>query len=89
MIGAISMSLITIVPTIIVSIACPVFRDTATTVALELGAGTGMATPVLITVVPAVIVVITAPIDVDASPAVTSELSEGEAGWISTLRRFI
>lgn len=56
LVGAVGMSLVTVVPAVIVPIAGPVHRDAAPTVALELVAGAGVAAARLVAVVPTVIV---------------------------------
>lgn len=55
-IGAVGMSLITVVSAVIVPIAGPMDRNAAPTVAFELVAGAGMAAASFITVVPTVVV---------------------------------
>lgn len=56
LIGAVGVSLVAVVSTVIVSITGPVVRDAAAAVTLELGAGAGMAAACLITVVPTIII---------------------------------
>lgn len=56
LIGAICMGLVAVVPTVIISITCPVIWDAAATVTLELSARTGVTTSCLITVVAAVVI---------------------------------
>lgn len=56
LVGAVGMSFITVVPTIIVPVARPVHGDAAPAVALELVAGAGVAAACLVAVVPAVVV---------------------------------
>lgn len=56
LVGAVGMSFITVVPTIVVPVARPVHGDAAPAVALELVAGAGVAAACLVAVVPAVVV---------------------------------
>lgn len=56
LVGAVGMSLVTVVSAVIVPIAGPVHGDAAPTVALELVAGAGVAAARLVAVVPTVIV---------------------------------
>lgn len=56
LVGAVGMSFITVVPTVVVPVARPVHGDAAPTVALELVAGAGVAAACLVAVVPAVVV---------------------------------
>lgn len=84
LIGAVGVSLITVVSTVIVSIASPVHRNAAPTVAFELVAGAGMAAASFVTVVPTVIVIVTSPVDIDAAAIVASKLGQREASWVGT-----
>lgn len=56
LVGAVGVRLVAVVPTVVVAVAGPVLRDAAPAVALELGAGAGVAAARLVAVVPTVIV---------------------------------
>lgn len=56
LVGAVGVGLVAVVPAVVVPVAGPVLRDAAPAVALELGAGAGVAAAGLVTVVPTVIV---------------------------------
>jgi NADH:ubiquinone oxidoreductase subunit 6 (subunit J) len=56
LIGAVGVSLVAVVSTVVVPVAGPVVRDAAAAVTLELGAGAGMAAARLVTVVPTIII---------------------------------
>ena len=56
LVGAVGVRLVAVVPAVVVAVAGPVLRDAAPAVALELGAGAGVAAARLVTVVPTVIV---------------------------------
>lgn len=89
MVGAVGIGLITVIATVIISIAGPMFRDTAAAVTLELGAGAGVGTASLVTPVAAIVICVTPPVDVDASPIVTSKLCEGETSRIGARGGFV
>lgn len=56
LVGTVGMRLVAVVPTVVVPVTGPVFRDAAPAIALELGAGAGVAAAGLVTVVPTVVV---------------------------------
>lgn len=56
LVGTVGMRLIAVIPAVIVPVTGPVLRDAAPAVALELGAGAGVAAAGLVTVVPTVVV---------------------------------
>lgn len=56
LVGAVGVSLVTVVPAVIVAVAGPVFWDAAATVAFELDAGAGMAAAGFIAVITTVVV---------------------------------
>lgn len=56
LIGAVCMRLVTVVPTVIISVTGPVIWDAAAAVALELSTGAGVTTACLVAVIPAVII---------------------------------
>lgn len=56
LVGAVGVRLVAVVPTVVIPITGPVFGDAAAAVALELGAGAGVAAAGFIAVVPTVIV---------------------------------
>ena len=56
LVGAVGVRLIAVVPTVVVPVAGPVLWDAAPAVALELGAGAGVAAAGLVAVVTAVVV---------------------------------
>lgn len=56
LVGTVGMRLVAVIPAVIVPVTGPVLRDAAPAVALELGAGAGVAAAGLVTVVPTVVV---------------------------------
>lgn len=56
LVGTVGMGLVAVVPTVVIPIASPVYRNAAPAVAFELVAGAGMAAAGFVTVVPTVVV---------------------------------